>query len=80
MRAAEEAAHEFRSPKQSQELVRKLAEYGVILSVKGVRGTTLEWRLKYKAMYLRLKEFDAETGWPYSETVFFIDIDEDSLL
>ena len=77
VRAAEEVAHEFPSPKQSQELVRRLAEYGVKLGAAGVRGTTLEDRLKYKAMYLRLKEFDAETGMNYCATVFFLEIDED---
>lgn len=79
IRSAEEVAHEFPSAKQAPELMRRIAEYGVKLGAAGVRGTTIEDRLKYKAMYLRLKEFDSETGDYRCSMIFFLEIDEDAV-
>ena len=78
IRAAEEVAEEFPSSSQAQELVRKIAEFSLRLGI-GLKSTTLQERLKYKAMYLRLKEFSSEKGYPYYENVVFIEIDEDQM-
>ena len=78
IRAAEEVAQEFPSESQAMELVRRLAEYGVkICAPRGIRESTLEDRLKYKAMYLRIQEFEKNTGHPYTAMVAFVDINED---
>ncbi len=85
IRAAEEVAQEFPSPKQARELMRRIEEFNLRLSVD-LKSTTLEERLKYKAMYSRLKEFAWQQGddtrppndWVLQSVVFF-DIDEDNL-
>lgn len=80
IRAAEEVAQEFTSAKQAPELMRRISEYGIkICAPRGVSGSTLEDRLKYKAMYLRLKEFDQDNGEFRHEMIFFVDIDEDAV-
>jgi hypothetical protein len=85
IRAAEEVAHEFPSPKQARELIRKIDEFSIRLSVD-IKSTTLEERLKYRAMYQRLSGFYYQIGddcsgpnnWELASVVF-IDIDEDSI-
>ncbi len=85
IRAAEEVAHEFPSPKQARELIRKIDEFSLRLSTD-IKSTTLEERLKYRAMYQRLSGFYYQIGddmrppndWVLASVVF-IDIDEDAI-
>lgn len=85
IRAAEEVAHEFPSPNQALELIRKIYEFSIRLSVD-IRATTLEGRLKYRAMYDRLTKFYYQIGDNCSgannwglDSVEFIDIDEEEI-
>lgn len=85
IRAAEEVAQEFPSPKHAREMIHKIDEFSIRLSVD-IKSTTLEERLKYRAMYQRLSGFYYQIGddmrspndWVL-EAVVFIDIDEDSI-
>lgn len=85
IRAAEEVAHEFPSPKQARELIRKIDEFSLRLSTD-IKSTTIEDRLKYRAMYQRLSGFYYQIGddckppndWVLASVVF-IDIDEDAI-
>lgn len=85
IQAAEEVAQEFPSPNRARELIRQIEEFNLELSVD-LKSTTLEGRLRYRAMYTRLCLFNARRGddirgdgdWVF-EAVTFLDIDEDNL-
>lgn len=79
IRAAEEVAREYPSLSDAESMIRTMSAFNIKLAVD-LRSTTIEQRLRYEAMYMRLKKFALEHARPdLPARVVFLQIDEDSI-